>query len=121
MNPEPTLSNRRESPRANAAYSIAYEFFNPGGIKIAEGNAATVNISGRGALIEMPSALDPNGSLILWITAPFYTMLFKGSVMHSRAAPNGMFHIGVRLTDVIEGRWESLEELVQKQLEAAGT
>ncbi len=109
-------TEQRAAPRANAALQITYEFFDAGGAKCAEGYAVTVNISGRGALIELPRGLDLNGSLILWITAPFYAMLFRGSVVHSRRAPNGLFHIGIRLTDVIEGRWETLEQMIQQKL-----
>ncbi len=108
---------KRAAPRANAAFQIAYEFFDAQGDKRDEGYAATVNISEHGALIELPRAMDLDGSLILWITAPFYTMLFRGDVVHSRRAPNGLYHIGIKLTEVIEGRWDMLEQLVQKQLE----
>jgi len=111
---QPSPGEKRQLPRANAAYNIAYEFFDPRGAKTDEGSALTVNISGRGALIELPRALAADGSLILWITAPFYTGLFKGQVMHARAAANGMFHIGIQLTDVIEGHWEALEQLVAR-------
>ncbi|MBI3537643.1 MAG: PilZ domain-containing protein [Chloroflexi bacterium] len=117
---EINLNEQREAPRANAAFQIAYEFFNPRGAKVEEGIALTVNISGRGALIEMPHGLDLDGSLIMWITAPLYTMLFKGSVVHSRLAQNGLFHIGVKLTDIIEGRWEMLEQTVQELLVEPG-
>ena len=116
FSPDSSVTERRTLPRANAALQIAYEFFDARGDKRDEGYAVTVNISGHGALLELPHGLDLNGSLILWITAPFYTMLFRGSIVHSRRAPNGLFHIGIRLTDVIEGKWETLERIIQQKL-----
>lgn len=107
---------RREHPRAATAFQIAYECFNARGEKTDEGAALTVNISERGVLIEMPHGVDLDGSMILWITAPFYTLLVKGSVVHARAVANGLFHVGVRLTEVIEGSWDWLEQQVQARL-----
>jgi len=112
-----TIIERRATPRANVAYQIAYECFNRDGAKIGKGAAHTVNLSGRGALIEMEHAVDADTSMILWILAPFYTMLAKGSVVHSHAAENGLFRVGMRLTDVIEGSWDVLERDVKARLE----
>jgi hypothetical protein len=108
---------RRASPRASATYQIAYECFNARGDKVDTGMAQTVDISGHGALVEMPRGVDLDASLILWIMGPFHTLLIKGNVVHSRAAPNGHFHVGMKLTDVIEGTWGMWEQLVQTRLE----
>ena len=110
-------SDRRIEPRARAAYQIEYEYFSPAGAKTAEGTAVTVNMSGRGALIEVTHDLGSGGSMILCIIAPLYTMLFRAQIVHTRLSPNGLYLIGVQLTDVIEGRWETVEQLVQAVLE----
>jgi hypothetical protein len=113
MNP----MERRESPRRDAVYQIAFECFNARGEKVDAGPAHTVNISGRGALIEMPRGVDLDGSLILWIMGPFHTLLGKGSVVHSRSVANGAFHVGVRLQDIIEGSWEFWEKIARGRVE----
>jgi hypothetical protein len=105
---------RRAWPRTDAIYQIAYECFNAYGHKIDTGMAQTVNISGHGALIEMPRGVDPGTSMILWITAPFHTLLVKGNVVHSHVAANGLFCVGVRLTDVIEGSWDTWAQIGQR-------
>lgn len=106
---------RRAGPRADAIYQIAYECFNAHGAKTAEGAAQTVNLSEHGALVEMPRGVDLDASMILWITTPFYTLLVKGNVVHSRALENGLFHVGVKLTNVIDGSWDFLERDIQKR------
>lgn len=103
---------RRSEPRYRAAYRIAYEYF-VHGTKIGEGSASTVNISERGALVEIPQAVDINGRLILWIMAPLYTLLVQGNVVHARRGSNGMFQVGVQLTDIMEGDWELLQQYTQ--------
>jgi hypothetical protein len=110
-----TPTERRTEPRVQAAYQITYECFLRGA-KIGEGAANTVNISEHGALIEMPQGVDLDASLIVWITAPFYTLLVQGNVVHSRRESNGRFHVGVRLTDMIEGSWDCLIHDVKARL-----
>jgi hypothetical protein len=109
--------NRREWERVTSAQQIAYEYFNGQGDKVDSGNAHTVNISGRGALVEMPHACDLNASLILWITNPLQTMLIRGDIIHSRRADDGSFHVGVRLVDMIVGNWEGWEKLIKSKQE----
>ena len=106
---------RRQEPRVQAAYQILYECFQRDE-KVSEGAAHTVNLSERGALIELPQEIAADASLILWIFAPFYTLLVKGDVVHAHRAPNGSFRVGVKLTDVIEGNWNVL----QKDIRARG-
>jgi len=84
--------------------------------KVGEGAAQTVNLSERGALIEMAQKVALDASLILWIMAPFYTLLVKGNVVHARREPNGLFHVGVKLTDVIEGSWDPLRKDIQSRV-----
>ncbi|MBI5649692.1 MAG: PilZ domain-containing protein [Chloroflexi bacterium] len=108
---------RRESPRREAIYHIAFESFNAHGEKVDAGPAHTVNISGRGALVEMPRGVDLDGSMILWIMGPFHTVLVKGSVVHSRSIANGAFHVGVRLLDMIEGSWDIWEKIARGRME----
>ena len=100
---------RRQEPRVQAAYQILYECFLRD-TKVSEGAAQTVNLSEHGALIELAQEVDPDASLILWIMAPFYTLLVKGNVVHARREANGLFRVGVRLTDVIEGNWQVLKK-----------
>jgi hypothetical protein len=94
-------------------HQIVYECFDPSGLKTDVGNAHTVNISERGALIETSRGVDLDASLILWIREPFHTILVKGNVVHSRGVADGLFHVGVKLTDVIEGSWEIWKRLVE--------
>jgi len=83
--------------------------------KVGEGAAQTVNLSEHGALIEMAQEVALAASLILWIMAPFYALLVKGNVVHARREPNGLFHVGVKLTDVIEGSWDPLRKDIQSR------
>ena len=99
----------RKGPRVRAAYQILYECFLRDA-KVSEGAAQTVNLSEHGALIELAQEVDLDASLILWIMAPFYTLLVKGTVVHTRREANGLFHVGVKLTDVIEGNWQVLKK-----------
>lgn len=108
---------RREMPRRDIVYQISYECFNARGEKVDVGTARTVNISGRGVLIEMSRGVDLDASLILWIQGPFHMVLVKGAVVHSRLANDGSFHVGVRLMDIIEGTWEIWERIAQTRLE----
>lgn len=108
----PNIDDRRQEPRVEAAYQISFECFLRGA-KVGEGIAHTVNISEHGALIEMSNGVDLDASLILWIMAPFYTMLVRGNVVHSRLAPGGVYHVGVRLTDVIEGSWDVMRRSIE--------
>jgi hypothetical protein len=108
------LDERRQEPRVKAAYQILYECFLRN-TKVSEGAAHTVNLSEHGALIEMAQEVDSNASLILWIIAPFYTLLVKGNVMHAHRSSNGLFLVGVKLVDVIEGNWEVLKKDVESQ------
>ncbi len=103
------VEEHRAEPRVKAAYRILYECFLHDA-KVGEGAAQTVNLSEHGALIEMAQEVELDTSLILWIMAPFYTMLVKGNVVHTRRGANGLFHIGVKLTDVIEGNWQVLKK-----------
>jgi hypothetical protein len=103
------VEEHRIEPRVKAAYHILYECFLRDA-KVCEGAAQTVNLSEHGALIEMAQEVALDASLILWIMAPFYTMLVKGNVVHSHRGANGLFHVGVKLTDVIEGNWQVLKK-----------
>lgn len=104
---------QREEPRLQAACQILYECFQHDA-KVGEGTARSVNLSEHGALIELTQEIAPDSSLILWIMAPFYTMLVKGNVVHAHRESNGSFRVGVKLTDVIEGNWD----LLKKELDA---
>ena len=110
---------RREYPRMQTAHKISYEHFDAQGVKVGEGDALTVNLSGRGALIETFHELDGEGSLIVWIFAPFYIGVYKGRILHSRQMANQRFRMGVQLTDVIEGHWQALEQLVNQNRESS--
>lgn len=103
---------QRHAPRVQAAYQIMYECFQRY-VKVSEGAAQTVNLSERGALIELTQEVAPDASMILWIFAPFYTLLIKGDVVHTHRRTNGLFRIGVKLTDVIEGNWEVFKKDLQ--------
>jgi hypothetical protein len=109
-----TPEERRQEPRVQATYQILYECFLRDA-KVGEGAAQTVNLSEHGALIEMAQKVTLDASLILWIMAPFYTLLIKGNVVHARQEPNGLFHVGVKLTDVIEGSWDLLRKDIQSR------
>ncbi|MEW5717011.1 MAG: PilZ domain-containing protein [Chloroflexota bacterium] len=108
------IEERRQEPRVKAAYHILYECFQ-GNTKVGEGAAHTVNLSEHGALIEMAQEINLETSLILWIMAPFYTMLVRGNVVHARRSANGMFQVGMRLTDVIEGNWQVLKKDIESR------
>ncbi len=110
-------TERRQWARVNATYEITYECFNARGAKIHAGDARTVDISGRGALIEMSRGVDLDDSLILWIKSPFTLLLVKGNVVHARLSSNGSWHVGVKMTDMIEGSWEALEKIVRERME----
>jgi hypothetical protein len=103
------IEEQRQAPRVQAAYQILYECFRRDE-KVSEGAAQTVNLSERGALIELAQEVAPDASMILWIFAPFYTLLVKGNVVHSHRNANGLFRVGVKLTDVIEGTWDVLKK-----------
>ncbi len=106
---------RRSSPRLQATYRIAYECYSPRGIKIDEGPARTVDISGKGALIEVPRSIDLDASMVLLVMAPFHMLMVKGSVVHSRRVQNGQFHVGVRLTEIVEGSWDVLNSILKER------
>lgn len=108
---------RREYPRAQAAQQITYERFDARGVKVAEGNAVTINLSERGALIETPRDLGIEGSLIVCVLTPFYVGIFRGRVVHSHQMTNQLFRAGIQLTEVIEGRWDAMQALVNHALE----
>jgi hypothetical protein len=108
------IEEHRAEPRVKAAYRILYECFLYDA-KVGEGAAQTVNLSEHGALIEMAQEVDLDTSMILWIMAPFYTMLVKGNVVHAHRGANGLFQIGVKLTDVIEGNWQVLKKDVSSR------
>lgn len=107
---------RRAQPRVDATYRIAYECFNPWGIKVDEGPAKTVDISGRGALIEIPRGVPLDASMVLLVMAPFHMLMVKGSVVHSRRSDNGTYHVGVHLTEVVEGSWDILDWVIKERL-----
>lgn len=102
------FEDRRIEPRAAAAYTISFESYR-NGIKIGEGQASTVDVSEHGALVEMPYSPSLDASLILSINAPFYTLVLRGDVIHARPAPDGLFRVGLKLTEAIEGNWEHLK------------
>ncbi len=106
---------RRTTPRLQATYRIAYECYSARGIKIDEGPARTVDISGRGALIEVPRAIDLDSSMVLLVMAPFHMLMVKGSVVHSRRVQGGQFHVGVQLTEVVEGSWDVLNSILKER------
>ncbi len=106
---------RRTGQRLQATYRIAYECYSPRGIKIDEGPARTVDISGKGALIEVPRPVDLDASMVLLVMAPFHMLMVKGSVVHSRRVQNGQFHVGVRLTEVVEGSWDVLKSILKER------
>ncbi len=108
-------SDRRMHPRVEATYRIAYECYSPRGIKIDEGPARTVDISGRGALIEVSRAVDLDASIVLLVMAPFHMLMVKGNVVHSRRIENGRFHVGVRLVEVVEGSWDVLDSILRER------
>lgn len=108
--------DRRAQPRIDATYRIAYECFNPWGIKVDEGPAKTVDISGRGALIEIPRGVPLDASMVLLVMAPFHMLMVKGSVVHSRRSENGTYHVGVHLTEVVEGSWDILDWVLRERL-----
>lgn len=110
-----SASERRNSQRVSATYRIAYECYSARGIKIDEGPARTVDISGRGALIEVPRPVDLDSSVVLLVMAPFHMLMVKGSVVHSRRVQNGQFHVGVRLTEVVEGSWDVLNSILKER------
>jgi hypothetical protein len=95
---------------------MGYECFNPLGVKVDEGPADTVNITGRGALIEIPRNVPLDASMVLRVNAPFYMLMVKGSVLHSRLAPNGTYHVGVRMTEVVESSWEMIDHVLRERL-----
>lgn len=109
------MLEQRHEPRVQAAYQILYECFRRD-TKISEGIAQTVNLSEHGALIELHEMIERDSSLILWIFAPFYTLLVKGNVVHTQRAPNGLCRVGVQLTDVIEGNWEVLKKDIRARV-----
>jgi hypothetical protein len=111
---------QRQSPRVQAAYQIMYECFQRDA-KVSEGAAHTVNLSERGALIELTQEVALDASLILWIFAPFYTLLVKGEVVHAHRCANGLFRVGVKLTDVIEGNWQVLQKDIRARGDASVT
>ncbi len=114
--PAPPAQERRGAPRVDATYKIAYECFNSWGVKVDEGPARTVDISGRGALIEIQRGVPLDASMVLLVMAPFHMLMVKGSVVHSRRAPNGTFHVGVHLTEVVEGTWDVLDWVIRERI-----
>lgn len=108
--------DRRTEPRAKAASQITFECFRRG-LKISQGYARTINLSEHGALVEMPCAMDLDVALILSVHAPFYTLVIQGNVVHSRQISENSYHIGVHLTNSIEGNWDYLKLDVRNRLE----
>jgi uncharacterized protein YecE (DUF72 family) len=107
---------RRAAPRVDATYKIAYECFNAWGVKVDEGPAKTVDISGRGALIEIQHGVPLDASMVLLVMAPFHMLMVKGSVVHSRRMSSGTFHVGVHLTEVVEGTWDVLDYVIRERM-----
>ena len=108
---------RRTSERVNVAFEITYECFSANGKKVDTGSAYTVNISGRGVLVELPRNVEADARMLLCIKKPFYTMLVMGNVVHSHQVQDGAYQIGMQMTDMIEGRWQDWEKLVQPNWE----
>ena len=109
------FDDRRIELRAAAVYQITYECYRQGA-KVGEGFARTVNVSENGALVEMPQGIELDASLVLAILSPFYTLVIRGDVMHSRQISDHAYHVGVRLTDAIDGNWDHLKLDVRKCL-----
>ena len=105
--PEPQ-DERRIEPRVQAAYQIAFEYFESG-VKVSQGTVKTVDISEHGALVTMPRAADLSAVMILYVHAPLYTLVVRGNVVHSRQALDGSFHVGLQITDSIEDTWAHLK------------
>jgi hypothetical protein len=42
-------------------------------------------------------------------------LMVKGSVVHSRRSESGTFHVGVKLTEVIEGTWDVLNWMIKER------
>lgn len=111
-------SERRTMPRYNVAMQITYECFNRRGEKVDEGDAHTINLSGRGALVELACDVSADARLLLCIKQPFYTLLVMGNVVHSRRVTAGNYQIGIQLIDMIEGTWQAWDKLAQPHWEA---
>lgn len=90
-------------PNAKLALIKFEHFIN--GTKVGEGSVVSVRLNQERALIETPQKVSPDARMIIWICAPSYTMLAQGTVAHSQLQPNGLFFVGLELTDVIEGKW----------------
>ncbi|MBI5303957.1 MAG: PilZ domain-containing protein [Chloroflexi bacterium] len=113
------FDERRASQRINVAFEITYECFNPRGEKVDAGSAHTVNISGRGVMVELPRNVDPNARVLVCIKQPFYTLLVMGAVVHSRRVQEGEYQIGMELIEMIEGTWKDWEALAPPLWEPA--
>ncbi len=114
--PQNASQERRAGPRVDATYRLAYECFDPYGNKVDEGPAHTIDISGRGALIEISRSVAMDASMVLLVMAPFHMLMVRGSVVHSRRVENGSYHVGVRLTEMVEGSWDWLHQVIQERL-----
>ena len=109
-------SDRRQLSRVPAIYAVTFEHF-LGSRKIGYGYAQSVNISGRGLLFETTQPVGSNDTLILWLNAPQYALHVRGIVVHAHRTGRGLWRVGVRLDEVIEGDWHLLERDIEHRLE----
>lgn len=101
-------TEKRKSPRVPAFYAITFEYF-VGPHKIGQGLAESTNISGRGISFDTIQHLEPNDTVILWLTSPRYTLHARGVVIHSARTAKGRYRVGIRLDELLEGDWKFLE------------
>ena len=97
-----TSDERRNEPRATAASIITFECFQQG-VKITQGYANTLNLSEHGALVELPCDVENDMQMVLSVIAPLYTLIIEGDVIHSRQISANAYHVGIKLTNAIEG------------------
>ena len=57
----------------------------------------------------MSHAADLTAVMLLYVHAPLYTLVVRGNVVHSRQELDGSFHVGLQITDSIEGNWAHLK------------
>ena len=110
------MIEQRLWPRVPAIFAVDYEYF-IGSLKLAQGQAHTVNMSGRGLAFETRHPLQQNGTVILWLTGPRATLHVRGVVIHSRPTPHKTYLVGVALEHLIEGEWDTLTRVVDGLLE----
>lgn len=110
------MSEQRQWARVPAMYAIGFEHYS-GSQKVGEGQARSVNLSGRGMAFETNQPMRADDTLIIWLLNVYYTLQVRGVVKHVRKTSEGTYIVGVQLEKMIEGDWKALERDIERMLQ----